>query len=135
MIPTLLWELRQRKSAITWWTIGSVVLAVVIVCLYPSIRDQANQLNQVMNQLPPGLRELKTGGSTSVNVADPVQFLNSQLFYATLPILWIILAITRGGAVVGRDEQNHTLELLLARPVSRAAVLTAKALSLLVEFG
>ncbi len=134
MIATLLWELRQRKTAILWWTIGSLILTVAILSLYPSIRDQANQLNQVINQLPPGIRDLKTGGAAQVDVADPVQFLNSQLFYATLPILWIILAITRGGSVLGRDEQNHTLELLLARPVSRGNLLLAKALSLVAEF-
>jgi ABC-2 type transport system permease protein len=135
MTALLLWELRQRKWAVFWWTLSSVVLSVVILLLYPSIRDQANQLNQVINQLPAGLRELKTGGgSATVDVADPVAFLNSQLFYATLPILWIILAITRGSSVLGRDEQNHTLELLLARPVRRSTVLSAKALSLVVEF-
>jgi ABC-2 type transport system permease protein len=134
MIPSLLWELRQRRAAILWWTIGSVVLTCAILFLYPSIRDQANQLNNVINQLPQGLRELKTGGSSSVNVADPIQFLNSQLFYATLPILWIILAINRGAGVLGKDEQNHTLELLLARPISRSTVLLSKALSLVAEF-
>lgn len=134
MFNIILWELKQRKTAILWWTIGSVILTVVILFLYPSIRDQANQLNQVINQLPPGLRDLKTGGSATVDVANPIQFLNSQLFYATLPLIWIILAITRGGSVLGRDEQNHTLELLLSRPISRSSVLLAKALSLCIEF-
>lgn len=134
MFSIILWELKQRKNAILWWTIGSVILTVVILFLYPSIRDQANQLNQVINQLPPGLRDLKTGGSAKVDVADPIQFLNSQLFYATLPLIWIILAVTRGGSVLGRDEQNHTLELLLSRPISRGNVLLAKALSLCIEF-
>ncbi len=134
MITTLLWELRQRRMAIFWWTLGSVVMTVVILALYPSIRDQANQLNQVINQLPAGLRQLKAGGVGSVNVADPVSFLNSQLFYATLPIIWIILAITRGSGVLGHDEQSHTLELLLARPLSRGRLLLAKALSLICEF-
>jgi ABC-2 type transport system permease protein len=134
MIAVLLWELRQRKLAILWWTIGSVILSVVIMGLYPSIRDQAHQLNQVINQLPAGLRGLKTGGASSVDVADPIAFLNSQLFYATLPILWIILSITRGSGALGKDEQNHTLELLLARPIGRSQLLAAKALSLLAEF-
>jgi ABC-2 type transport system permease protein len=134
MIATLLWELRQRRNAILWWTAGSVILTVVILALYPSIRNQAQQLNQVINQLPPGLRGLKAGSGGVVNVGDPVGFLNSQLFYATLPILWIILSITRGSAALGRDEQNHTLELLLARPISRGRLLLAKALSLLAEF-
>lgn len=135
MITTLMWELRQRRNAIIWWTVGSVIMSAVIVLLYPSIRDQAQQLNDVFNQLPPGFKELKTGGAAGpMDVADPVTFLNSQLFYATLPILWIILAITRGSAALGRDEQNHTLELLLARPVSRGGLLAAKALSLVLEF-
>lgn len=134
MIPVLLWELRQRKMAILWWSLGSVVLSVAIMALFPSIRDQAHQFNQVINQLPAGLRGLKTGGASSVDVGDPIEFLNSQLFYATLPILWIILSITRGSGVLGKDEQNHTLELLLARPISRAHLLTAKALSLVAEF-
>lgn len=128
------WELLQRRYAIFWWTLGSVLLSVLIMALYPSIRDKAHDLNQVINQLPPGLRRLKTGGASSVNVADPVAFLNSQLFYATLPIIWIILAVTRGSAILGRDEQNHTLELTLARPISRGRVMLAKALALLSEF-
>lgn len=134
MFATIAWELRQRKTALFWWTVVSVVLSIGILALYPSIRDQANQLNKVINSLPPGLRELKTGGANTVDVANAVQFLNSQLFYATLPILWIILAVTRGSAVLGRDEQNHTLELLLARPISRGQLLLAKAGSLLAEF-
>lgn len=134
MIQSILWELTQRKKAIIWWTIGSVILTVGIICLFPSIREQANQLNQVINKLPPGLRELKSGGAKNLNVADPIQFLNSQLFYATLPILWIILAISRGSTALGRDEQDKTLELLLSRPISRSALLTAKAIALALEF-
>lgn len=134
MISTLLWELRQRRTALFWWTVGSVLMTVVILALYPSIRDKANELNQAINQLPSGFRQLKTGGSNTVNVADPVAFLNSQLFYATLPMVWIILAVTRGGSILGKDEQNHTLELLLARPISRSRLLVSKALSLTAEF-
>jgi ABC-2 type transport system permease protein len=134
MIVTILWELRQRRTALLWWTVGSIVMSAVILMLYPSIRDKANDLNNALNQLPSGIRQLKTGGSDQVNVADPVSFLNSQLFYATLPILWIILAVTRGSAILGREEQSHTLELLLARPISRGALIAAKALSLVTEF-
>ncbi len=134
MITVWLWELRQRKMTIFWWTFGSVLLSFFILLLYPPIRDQANQFNQLINQLPPGLRELKSGGASSINVADPVSFLNSQLFYITLPILWIILAITRGGSILGREEQSRTLELLLARPISRSRLLQAKIASLFTEF-
>lgn len=134
MKNVLFWELKRRRTTILWWTIGSVVLVAVILMVFPSIRDQAAQLDQVINKLPEGVRGLKAGGSASVSLDDPVSFLNSQVFYATLPILWIILAITRGAGILGKEEQNHTLELLLARPISRTRLLAAKALSFMAEF-
>ena len=38
------------------------------------------------------------------------------------------MAIGLGGSLLARDEQNHTLELVLGRPLSRAKLLAAKAL-------
>lgn len=134
MIDIILWELKRRKSSIIWWSLGSVILIATILFIYPSIRDQAAQFNKVINELPEGLRGLKTGGvSNTLDVADPISYLNSQLFYATLPILWIILTITRSGAVLGKEEQTHTIELLLARPISRSKLLASKALAVLLE--
>ena len=134
MKNVFLWELKQRRTALFWWCVGSVVMSVVIIALYPSIRDQAAQLDKVINSLPPGLRGLKAGtASGTVNVGDPLQFLNSQLFYATLPIIWIILGITRGSGILGKEESSRTLELLLARPLSRSKLLTAKAAALASE--
>lgn len=134
MIPMLAWELKRRRYTILWWSIGSIVLTFIIIALFPSIRDKANELNQVLDQMPSSLRGLKTGGAATINVGDPAQFLNSQLFYITLPMIWIILAITRGAGILGREEQDHTLELLLARPLSRGRLLLGKALAFLVEF-
>lgn len=132
MIPTIRWELRQRRTAIFWWCLVSLALVAVLLLIYPSIRDQAAQLSKLLNQLPNGVRQLKTGNST-VDIGSPVGYLNSQVFYITLPMVFIILAITRGSGLIGRDEQDHTLELLLARPVSRGRLLLAKAVSGVLE--
>ncbi len=134
MKDVIAWELKQRRKTIFWWTFGSVLLTVIILMLFPSIRDKAADMNQLINQMPKELRGLKTGGAAKIDVGDPLQFLNSQLFYITLPMVWIILAITRGAGVLGKEEQSHTLELLLARPITRGKLLTAKAAALLAEF-
>ncbi len=134
MKDVVLWELRRRRTTIIWWTIGSVAMTALIIALFPSIRDQAAEMNKVINQLPPELRGLKSGGSGIVDVGDPLQFLNSQLYYATLPLIWIILAITRGSSALGREESSKTLEVLLAQPISRTKLLTGKLLSFFIEF-
>jgi len=128
MIPIIIWELKQRKSYIFWWTLSIVGVITLLFMIYPSIRSQAGQLNNVLNQLPAALRDLKTGGS-QVDITTPVGYLNSQLFYATLPFIQIIMAIGLGSSLLARDEQNHTLELVLARPISRGKLLAAKAIS------
>jgi len=134
MKTMVLWELRQRKMAIFWWTVVSLVLVAVILGIYPSLHHNAQVLEKTLNQLPNGIRQLKNGNS-SLDVGSPVGFLNSQLFYITLPLLYIILTVTRGSALVGREEQSHTLELLLARPISRGQLLAGKAASLVLELG
>lgn len=126
MKAVFLWELRQRRSYWLWWTIVTVALLTLLLLIYPSIHSQATQLNKALNQLPSTLKDLKTGGS-QVDIASPVGYLNSQLYYVTLPLLQIIMAIGLGSSLLARDEQNHTLELLLARPLSRGRLLAAKA--------
>ena len=128
MIPIILWELKQRKTYLFWWTLSTVGIIALLFTIYPSIRSQASQLNEVLSQLPAALRDLKTGGN-QVDITSPVGYLNSQLFYATLPFMQIIMAIGLGSSLLARDEQNHTLELLLARPISRGKLLAAKAIS------
>lgn len=134
MKDVIFWELRRRRTTIIWWMIGSVAMTALIIALFPSIRDQAAEMNRVINQLPPELRGLKTGASGIVDVGDPLQFLNSQLYYATLPLIWIILAITRGSSILGREESNRTLEVLLAQPISRTKLLLGKLFSFAIEF-
>jgi ABC-2 type transport system permease protein len=128
MRQIIFWELNQRKSYIIWWLVVTACLVTLLLLVYPSIHSQANQLNKVLNQLPATLRDLKTGGS-QVDITTPTGYLNSQLYYLTLPLLQIIMSIGLGSSLLARDEQNHTLELLMARPLSRGNILAAKALS------
>jgi ABC-2 type transport system permease protein len=55
--------------------------------------------------------------------------MNSQLYFITLPILFIILAVTLANGLLGKEENSGTLETVLARPISRTRLITAKALS------
>lgn len=107
-------------------------LIAMLLLIYPSIHDQAAQLNKALEQLPDSLKALKTGG-TNVDITSPIGYLHSQIFYITLPLIWIILSITRGSSLLGKEEEAKTLELLLARPISRGRLLAAKALSGVIE--
>ncbi|MCA9331162.1 ABC transporter permease subunit, partial [Candidatus Saccharibacteria bacterium] len=58
-----------------------------------------------------------------------VGFLNSQIFFLMLPLLGGVLSIGLGGSLLAREEQDGTIESLLARPVSRGRILWEKAVA------
>lgn len=118
-------ELWQRRWYTFWWAVGVVALVVLILAIHPAISHSA-QFNQALNQLPSSLKSFR-GISGDFN--SPVGYLNSEIFYLTLPPILIIMTIGLGSSLLAREEQSGTLELLLARPVGRGRLLIAKALS------
>lgn len=125
MWPVIKWTLRQRRWSMFWWSLGLIGLIVLTLALYPTIRDQAAQLNKSFGGLSQSTLALFGG----TDFFSPVGYLNSQLIYFTVPLLLTILVVGLGSSLIGREETDTTLETLLARPISRTRLLTAKALA------
>lgn len=125
------WELTRRSQYLLWWCIGTAALIALLMSIYPSIHHAAPQLNKAFSQLPVSVQGFR-GNSAGNTITSPNGYLNGELYYITLPILYIIMSINLGGALVAREEEDHTLELLLARPISRARLLSGKLLAALV---
>lgn len=125
MFSIFKWTLWQRRWSIFWWCLGIVGLVVVTLAFYPTIHDQASQLNKSFGSLSSSTLALFGG----TDFFSPVGYLNSQLIYLMLPLLLIILGIGLGSNLIGREETNGTIKLLLARHVSRTSLLFAKLLA------
>lgn len=132
MKALILWTLRMRRWYITWWSIGSTLFVGLELGLYPSFKNQTAALNQSLSQLPPAVKSLIGDNG---NYFSPENYLNSRVFYLVLPIVFAILLIGLGSSLLAKDEDDGTLELLLARPISRAKVLFGKAISGLLISG
>lgn len=108
-----------------WWSIGIVSLVVLTLAFYPTIHNQAAQLNKSFGSLDSSTLALFGG----TDFFSPVGYLNSQLIYLMLPLILIILGVGLGSSLIGREEADGTIESLLARPISRSRLLLAKALA------
>lgn len=126
MIPVLRWTIWQRRWSVVWWSVGVVALIFINMIFYPSFRDQAAELQKSFENLPDTAVQL-LGGST--DFFSPIGFMNSQIFFLTLPLILGILAIGLGSSLLAREEQDMTVEMLLARPISRTALIIAKGLA------
>lgn len=126
MKPLVGWTFRQRRMSIVWWCVGIVFFVFLTLIFYPSIRDQSAELNKSFDQLPETAKQLFTDTN---DLFSPVGYLSSQMFYLMMPMLLGILAISQGISLLGKEERDTTIELLLARPISRTKLLLGKALS------
>ncbi len=119
------WGLWQRRWFTAWWMLGIFAFIFINLIFYPSFRDQAAEFEQTFQQIPETAKALL---SDTGDFLSPAGYLSSQVFYLMMPLLVGILAITLGASLIGKEEKEGTVELLLSRPISRGQLLAAKAL-------
>lgn len=120
-------DLRLRWRSLMWWSIGVIALVALSDAFYPSIAGDPS-LNDVMEQIPESLRPL----IGPEDITSPVGYLASQLYLSLLPALLLIFAIGRGSSSLAGEEEDHTLDLLLAQPISRRSLYLQKFLGICV---
>ncbi|MBI5906898.1 ABC transporter permease subunit [Candidatus Saccharibacteria bacterium] len=126
MKPIIKWTVQARRLSILWWILGIIAYVVLELAFYPSIRDQAAELEKSFSSLSDSAIALF---SDTGDFFSPVGYLSGQVFYLLMPMLLGILAIGAGASLVGREEREGTLELLLSRPISRSRLMAAKAVT------
>ena len=126
MRPLIKWTLWERRWSTLWWIIGVVAFISINMVFYPTIRDQASEFEKTFSQLSEGTKALL---SDTGEFFSPVGYLSSQIFYLMMPMLLGILAIGAGASLIGKEEREGTIELILSRPVPRGRLLASKAIA------
>lgn len=116
-----LWD--QRRSLV-WWSVGFVAVVLLLVLIYPSIRDLA-ELEVFIDNLPEALRNLMLGAGAA-DFLSPTGFLNSRFFAFLAPGMLLVYAISTGAGAIAGEEERGTLEVLLAAPIARWRVVVEK---------
>jgi ABC-2 type transport system permease protein len=119
----------DRRRALIWWVIGTALYTLLIVASFPSVSGQS-ELNDLLDDYPPEIIALFSGGETTFDLTSAADYLNSQIFALILPLLLSILAINFGASTIAGEEEQGTLELVMSHPVSRRSVVNGKAIVL-----
>lgn len=122
MFNLFLHELRSRRTAILAWGLGIALFAVLIISIFPDFEGQLEGFNideiefyQVMGDFG--------------DFATFPGFVAAEM-YIFIPILLAIYAIVNGTGTLAGEEDNGTLEPLMALPLRRWQLVTTKALAL-----
>jgi hypothetical protein len=116
-----LWD--QRRTLLGW-AIGFAAVSLVYGGFYPFAATP--EYSELIDSLPPGLAEAFGWG----DISSPHGYLGSTVFGILGPVLAIVMAIGLGARAIAGSEEDGSLELLIAHPVSRTRVVLQKTAAL-----
>ncbi len=114
-----------------WWVAGSFGYLVAITATYTFFVDQQEAYESLLENYPEALLAM-FGVESGAALFSPDGYLTSQAFGWLVPLLALVLAIGLGAAAVAGEEEARTMDLLLALPVTRTAVIVQKAAAMVV---
>jgi len=111
----------EKRWSMLFWYIGLFSTTVLIMLLFPTLRDT---FGQALNDVPDSIKGILGDAQTyqRINGFIDIQILAQMVF---MTIVYGIILFT--GTVAG-DESEGTLQTLLAHPVSRKRVYFEKLL-------
>jgi ABC-2 type transport system permease protein len=113
------WDLRWQAF---WYGLGLALMAALVIYIYPDYAEQFAGF-----EMPEALRAL----IGDVDFGTPTGFVSAE-FFSWIPIVLAVFAITSGSGALGGEEDNGTLDLLLAQPITRRRVAVEKLVGLFV---
>jgi len=126
-VTIFLRTLRDRRRALLWWALGFLALNLLTLAFFPTIRGQQD-FDELVQQMPEALRAM-FGMEQGISLGSAAGYLWARLFSSLLTVLLVVYAIVVGAGLIGGSEEDGTLELLLANPVSRERVALERALA------
>lgn len=114
-------DLRIRRTSTVLWVVAAVMLVLMYMAIYPTIRS-APGINELVANLPEALRDAFAVGDYST----PVGYLQSEVFSGLIPVVVLVLAIGRGASMIAGEEEIGRLGVLMVLPVRRGRVFAIK---------
>ena len=125
----LLWQQwHDRRTALLGWLSGWSVLVGMYVATWPTVRSHAKQYDEILAGLPKAM-QAAIGAEGGGAFSTPGGYLTAELLGVTGPIVAVTMGVLLGVTCLAHDEEDGTLELVLAQPVSRTRLLLSRALA------
>ncbi len=119
--------LHDQRKLTFWIGIGLIAAALYTTLLFPTIRDISG-FEDFIEELPEFILSLIGG---ALQFTTPEGYLNTQPFSVLAPLLMLSYAVVRGSGLIAGEEEAHTMDQLLANPISRVSLIAQKSLGML----
>jgi ABC-2 type transport system permease protein len=120
--------LRKYTGQILGWGIGLALLGVLLISVYDSLADQMELYQEMVQSLPENMMAFFGGQDV---MATPEGFVAME-FFSYMPLILGIFAVQAGSGLLARDEEEGTLDLIMAHPISRTGLFLGRLLAFLL---
>jgi ABC-2 type transport system permease protein len=110
--------LTRVRGPVLGFGVGLFLLAWPLLSAYEVVQREQDKIMEVAQNFEGIIAGL--GGDVN-NLASPTSYL-SMRYFSILPVILGIWAVLAGSSLVASDEENGTLDLVLAHPVSRTSL-------------
>ncbi len=121
--------LRDRRRSLLWWVVGIFGYLLGIGALYPFVAENQEQFELLISAYPEELLAIMgIGGEESL--FDPVGFMQAEALGWIVPLVFSIYGAVLGARAVAGEEEDGTIDLVMATPLSRSGLVWQKWLAL-----
>jgi len=122
-------ELRMSFTSMFYWTAAIILFIFIFMFMNPPISKDVQILESILSNFPIQLR--RALGITTLNLSQILGFYGFIFIYVLL--IGSVYAMKSGLSVLSEEIRTKTADFLLAKPVSRTAIINAKILSILTN--
>ncbi len=120
--------LKSSTDHRTLTTIAAIVMLYTALAVGPMYNSLSDILVDFSNAIPDGLKAM----IGFVDMGSPEGWYTVEVFSIMLPATFIAVAAAVGARALAGEEENRTMDLLLANPIKRSRVVFEKALALAI---
>ena len=126
----LFWrEMKANRKSLIIWGIGLLFMVVAGMAKFEAYSSSGQSINELISQMPKSLQAIMGTGALDLSTATGFY----GMLFSYLLLMAAIHALMLGANIIAKEERDKTAEFLLAKPISRGQVITAKLLSALTN--
>jgi ABC-2 type transport system permease protein len=111
--------LKDKKNYLLGMTLGILAFLGMYIALFPSIRDSAAQLSQVIEAYPDAFFKAFGMEKSDLSFSTVESYLATEQYSFIWPIMIVVLAVSLANAILVSDIDKGTAELVFSQPMSR----------------
>ena len=127
----ILKTLRDRRRSLTWWVVGVFGYLLGIGAFYPVVAENQQQFEALLDTYPEELLAVM-GVSEEQSLFDPVGFIQVEALGWIVPLVFAIYGTFQGARAVAGEEEDGTIDLVMATSLSRSGLVWQKLVALVL---